>query len=464
MLYGFENKIRFKTILLSLTLTCSSYVNGKDLINTLTIAMQNNYELKSAESSLTSAEYEKYTSRSGYLPSINLSASTNWNINETEKSGESNDDNQYNNHDVTVRISQTLLDFSTVNDIKKSNHNYTIESLRYKKTQEKIIKEVSEAYIDYLKTMSIKRTTELEVKFAKKRLNGMERSFELGNIAKSILYETEASYYRALNDLTAINKDIDISLDSLFKLVRVQITPSYDISPDAIINPIDDDMQKKLTYTTLNDNLEINIARETLTKTRTEIKQKKSTFLPTLKANITQTFDDSNNETATVGNLNGKSSSLVYSLNLEVPIFNGGNSYYQTKKAYEDASKASHDLDNTINNVRFDLKRIIHDINANAISIGPLKNSIRSNQGAHQGQIKAFQAGTRTITDVLTSEKLLFNSIRDYYDTHYEYFLNLIRLQEVQGDLDLEDISFLSKKMIKLDPGEPLKIPTFTTH
>jgi outer membrane protein TolC len=432
-----------------------------NLSETIGIALENNFDFKIAKSKLESSEYTKKTVRADYLPSIALSSSASWSEKKTDRSNQSDEINRYDSNNLSVNLNQTILDFTLINKIRKSTNEQSIERLKFKKQKSAIIKKVAEAYIDYLKKISQKRTTELEKKSATTRLSNIRRNYELGNIAKSSLYETQSSYYSALNSLDSIESDVRLSLDKLYNLTQFRSIPTYDISPNIKIERISDTQKDEAIDYMLNNNNDINISLAMIDNSRIDTNIKKSAFLPTLKASISKTFDDTSNDVSNVQPYNGKSSSLVYNLNLSIPIFNGGKDYYQVKQSNENTSESLLDLDNAISNSRFEINKIINEINKNQRSIESLKLSIKSNHGSYSGQVKAYNSGSRTLTDVLSSEKKLFDSIRNYYNTYYDYLINIITLQEIQGDLDLEDIDFLSNKMMEFDPSSPFTIPKF---
>ena len=62
--------------------------------------------------------------------------------------------------------------------------------------------------------------------------------------------------------------------------------------------------------------------------------------------------------------------------------------------------------------------------------------------------------GTRNIVDVLQAQQRLYSSQFDYADSRYNYVLNLMRLKQVVGTLNVEDLNELNSFM---DPNNQVQ-------
>ena len=65
-----------------------------------------------------------------------------------------------------------------------------------------------------------------------------------------------------------------------------------------------------------------------------------------------------------------------------------------------------------------------------------------------------YEVGTRNIVDVLQAQQRLYSSQFDYADSRYNYLLNLMRLKQVAGTLDAEDLKELNSFM---DPNDQVQ-------
>ena len=58
-----------------------------------------------------------------------------------------------------------------------------------------------------------------------------------------------------------------------------------------------------------------------------------------------------------------------------------------------------------------------------------------------------YEAGTRTIVDVLNVQRNLFQNERDYTNARFDYVLSALRLKQVAGALTEEEILALEQWM-----------------
>ncbi|MCK4951308.1 MAG: TolC family protein, partial [Gammaproteobacteria bacterium] len=74
-----------------------------------------------------------------------------------------------------------------------------------------------------------------------------------------------------------------------------------------------------------------------------------------------------------------------------------------------------------------------------------LKQATVSTQSAVEATEAGFEVGTRTIVDVLVSQRELFRARRDYAQTRYDYLLNTLRLKQAAGTLSPDDLTNINQ-------------------
>ncbi len=69
-----------------------------------------------------------------------------------------------------------------------------------------------------------------------------------------------------------------------------------------------------------------------------------------------------------------------------------------------------------------------------------LKASTVSAQSALEATEAGFEVGTRTMVDVLTSQRDLYRTLSSYASTRYNYVLSGLQLKQAAGTLTREDL------------------------
>ena len=77
---------------------------------------------------------------------------------------------------------------------------------------------------------------------------------------------------------------------------------------------------------------------------------------------------------------------------------------------------------------------------ASILEVQAREQAVVSAQSALEATEAGFEVGTRTIVDVLQSQRQLFQAQRDYSQARHDYILNRLRLEQAAGVLELNDI------------------------
>jgi outer membrane protein len=59
-----------------------------------------------------------------------------------------------------------------------------------------------------------------------------------------------------------------------------------------------------------------------------------------------------------------------------------------------------------------------------------------------------FDVGTRTIVDVLNSQRALYTAITNYYRSRYAYIGNVLLLKQAVGTLQVQDLEEIDRWLI----------------
>jgi outer membrane protein len=73
-----------------------------------------------------------------------------------------------------------------------------------------------------------------------------------------------------------------------------------------------------------------------------------------------------------------------------------------------------------------------------------LKQAVISNEKAVEASEAGFEVGTRTIVDVLDTQRDLLSAKRDHARSRYDYLVDMLRLKQAAGILDEEDLKLIN--------------------
>jgi outer membrane protein len=93
-------------------------------------------------------------------------------------------------------------------------------------------------------------------------------------------------------------------------------------------------------------------------------------------------------------------------------------------------------------------------VNSEISRVKALEQAVASSRTALDATQAGFDVGTRTIVDVLTSQRLLYQAITNYYQARYVYIGNVLRLKRAAGTLQVQDLEQVDRWLRPRKPAE----------
>lgn len=309
-------------------------------------ALKSNYNilLKQNDSAVYALD-NKYAN-SAFLPSLNASASTLFNNNNTRQTladGTQKSQTGINSNNIqsSLNMNWVLFDglkmFATRNKLKA----YTeLGSLELKQELEDVISQTLIAYYSIVAEKQQLRAIEEQMALNRELVAQAEKKLNVGLAAKPELLtaRTDLNAQQAAR-LSQINK-IDILKNELNKLMAVPAAGDYEVI-DTI--PINKDLNLDEIYAAaIKNNPSINIAKKNIEISKFVLKEKKADRFPVLSANAAYNFTRNKNQLA-INNftpLLNRNYGFNYGLTATIPLFNKFNVKRQIEQAELDLNYA----------------------------------------------------------------------------------------------------------------------------
>ncbi|MUK61849.1 TolC family protein [Aliivibrio fischeri] len=438
-------------VFIALALNITPLASATTLLEAVTLGLENNLSLRASNKGIEESENNIGISRSKFLPSLNGAADTTWNENETLLIGETDSTSSYNSNSYSLSLAQTLFNLSDIFKYGTAKLDFNIEEIKHQNKMQNTISEIAIQYFEYLKNNAQIKATKVEFKSSETRTRQMQRNVDLGNTAASELYEVIAQKEGVANRLRTLQKDRRVILNSLSIQIQYPITPSQDIYESVPLVAISESEQRSILEQALRLNNDLLIAKKTVERSRRSLKESGSNFLPTVSLSASYRHDDTNNYDRTDPSATGESNSTNVKLNLAVPILSGGSDYYSYQKSSSAIDKNELLYQDSLFSTRNDVNNSILNINDYSQSIESYENIIRANYSSYKGIQRAYQLGTRTITDLLSAESKLFSALRDYENARYDYIIEVIKLEQIKGILAISSIESIMTLMSDIE-------------
>ena len=412
-------------------------VSAKGLFDVYSLAKQHDADIQIAESRYQAEAQKKPIARANFLPQANLSASAADNRQKTRGRmfGIPGRPVDFNSHGYSLNLSQALYHRDFYVQFRQAKNSVAKARVDLDAAHQALIVRTAVAYFNVLAAQDAVTFKESEKKAIGRQLEQAKQHFHVGLIAKTDVHETQASYDLAVvEEIEALNT-LEISKAALEVIITERLDHLYTLSNRVELVSPDPNNAEDWVTKGLQQNLTLLSSEYASKIAQQEIKLQQSRHHPTLDIVSSYSYADT-------GGLSGprKTEDTRMGLELNLPIFQGGRTYYRSKQAHHNANLAKNEYEKvrrqTIQDVRDAYLNVISGISR----VKALATAVESNEAATRADEAGFQAGTRTSVDVLLAVQDTFRAKQDHARARYDYLLHTLKLKQATGTLSVDDL------------------------
>lgn len=185
----------------------------------------------------------------------------------------------------------------------------------------------------------------------------------------------------------------------------------------------------------LANNAELNAAIKNIEIAKQEYRKNQAAHYPVV--NVIGAVSTQTSNTATT--INQTFNQNYVGIQVNVPLYSGGETNSRTNQAYANYEKAQADFDVTREKVITELRKQYDAVRSGRQKIQALTAAQNSGELLVKAMRKSVQKGERINVDVLLAEKGLFSTRRDLAQVKYNYLLSYLKLSQLGGVLEVED-------------------------
>ena len=185
---------------------------------------------------------------------------------------------------------------------------------------------------------------------------------------------------------------------------------------------------------------------------RHEISFRRTGHYPTLDLVAARNYNDSVGETqfenTPVFPADSNRTADSISLQFNLPIFSGGRTSSRVREAVYLHRASMEQLQRVSRETERATRDAYLGVLAEISRVKALKQSVASSRTALEATQAGFEVGTRTIVDVLISQRALYTSITNYYRSRYAYIGNVLLLKQAAGTLQVQDLEEIDRWLV----------------
>ena len=413
-------------------------VCAEDLLDLYDIALQQDPQFLAARATQSSVKKGEDIARSTLLPSIGLAANADWVDVDVESSSPASDDN-FDSQNYLLSLSQPIFRKDRWLSVDQAMILSEKADVDFLIAEQDLIIRLAQAYFDVLSAQNTLELTHLDRKAIERQLEQARQRFEVGLIAITSVYEAQAAYDQSTANLINAENALDNANEALREIVGPQ---NYNL--DRLVEKLDlskpdpADLEA-WTEKALTQNPNIIAAKNTSEVAQKEIEVQRSGHLPTVDLvgsygiARTSASADADRDTAIIG------------LELALPLYSGGGVVASTEQAQLDFEAAQYGVEQQQRVITRQVRDAYRGVIASISQVKALEATRISSKSALEATEAGFEVGTRTIVDVLNSQRNLYITIRDYSEARYDYIVNGLLLKQAAGTLSMNDLELVNQ-------------------
>ena len=424
-------------------LLLSSHLTSENLLDIYNEALENDPTFKSAEYSYLADKEIVVQGRAALLPSITLSGTTNWN----EYYQNDQLQQEYNSFSKSARVSQPLLRLDTWFNFKRSKSLTDAAEAEFAYEQQSLLVRTAELYFGVLRAIDNLNASVSEEKAIKKQLDQAQQRYEVGLSAITGVQEAQLAF--DLSKAARINNEGNLfsAREALNALIGREIFSLDQLGDSLKISSPFPNSKEEWVQLALKNNYQLKAAYLRKDAAKSNARSAASNHLPKIDIVGSGSESETNQFNYEGFSINGQGIPVPavtgrrnYSIQLSMPLFQGGAVNSRRKQAYSQYSQAD---ENTL----FTERRIIQEVRSQFSNVNTLvanvtaqKQAVISATSALEATQVGYKVGTRNVVDLLQAEKNLYSAEKNLANAKYDYILANLRLALAAGTIDPSDI------------------------
>ena len=340
-------------------------------------------------------------------------------------------------------LRQTLFRWDQIVGLRRADSLVAKAEADREAAQQDLVVRVGQTYFDVLAAEDRLTSLHANRQAIARQLEQAKQRFEVGLIAITDVQESQAAYDQAVADEIGAKRILATAREFLREITGEYVgtlSAPGDEFPMRAPTPAS---EKDWVDLALAQNLALVSSRFDEKLARDEISFRRNGHYPTIDFVARSGNRDSESEQDTgFGFLDTNSDfdTDSFGIQFSVPLFAGGTTSSRVREAVYLHRAAREQLQRVTRETERQTRDSYLGVISEMSRVEALEQAVKSSRTALEATQAGFDVGTRTIVDVLDSQFALFRAITLFYQARYDYLMNVLRLKQAAGSLQIQDL------------------------
>jgi outer membrane protein len=362
--------------------------------------------------------------------------------------------------DISLR--QSVFRWDQVVTLQQAGKQVAQAEADYEAAQQDLIIRVASRYFDVLAAEDVLTSIHADRQAIARQLEQARQRFEVGLIAITDVQESQAAYDQSIAAEIGAKRSLATARELLREITGEYVdslsAPKEDL-PLASPAPADEASWIDLA---LSQNLAVVSSRLNEEIARKEISLRRTGRYPTIDLVAGRRYNESSGErtfttedgTDLTFPAESDQTTDFIGVQFSMPLFTGGTTSSRIREAVYLHRASMEQLQRVTRETERATRDAYLGVLAEISRVKALKQAVQSSETALEATRAGFEVGTRTIVDVLNSQRDLYTAITNYYASRYAYINNVLLLKQAAGTLRVQDLEEIDQWLIDRRPPE----------
>ncbi len=354
--------------------------------------------------------------------------------------------------DWTFTARQTLFRWDQIVGLRQADKRVARAEADREAAQQDLIVRVTQRYFDVLAAEDRLRAIHANRTAIARQLEQAKQRFEVGLIAITAVQESQAAFDQAIADEILAKRQLATAREFLREITGEYISDLDAPGDDLPLNSPDPASESAWIDLALSQNLALTSARLDERLARDEISSRRNGHYPTIdlvaRAGSTDSTDTRVIDGLGFPSIDSENTTDSISIEFNVPLFSGGVTSSRVREAVYLHRASMENLQRVTRETERQTRDAYLGVLSEISRVQALEQAVESSRTALEATEAGFDVGTRTIVDVLNSQFALFQAMTNYQQSRYDYILNVMRLRQAAGTLQVQDLEALEQFLI----------------
>jgi outer membrane protein len=272
-------------------------------------------------------------------------------------------------------------------------------------------------------------------------LDQAQQRFDVGLSAITDVLEAQARYDIAVSDEINAEKLLADAREALREVTGVEPGTLEVLQPEIPLIPPDPAVEQQWVDIATDQNPLLLAARAATETARQEIDVQRAGHYPTL--DLTAGYTWRNNDFGGFGISQERNDSAI-GVQMTLPLYQGGLISANTRQSQYQFNQAQETQVQQRRATERQARDTFRGVMTGISKVTALKQAVLSNEKALEAAEAGFDVGTRTIVDVLDTQRDLLSAKRDHARSRYDYLLDMLSLKQAAGILEENDLRLIN--------------------